>query len=791
MASSDRDLETLVESPADRESSGFLSRARNRVASLVSAEDTDPDPEAFSRSGTQLYSADADITRPDGDIEAYYEEYKNNPIIAAQIDNLALEVFEPGYWITADDPETESEIEEFLDNIGILGSNTHVPLTDFGRHMIVQHQVRGTFQAEKVTDDRDRHVALNPVNPSSIEIYTKPGTNVLLPPDYESDGNSSANIKMTENDRVAAFVQFDTRFSRWSNRDERRFTREQMIHWPREPDIGEQFGHSRIETVFERSQAMREKLQDNDLAIAMKAWPMVIFQTGSAENPWTREQREEFMESYREQNLGPGMYQAVPGDIDVEEFAGETADIESSVNTDVDMIVSGMPGPKHTMGSWASGDENEAIAGAYERQFKKIVRSMRRDIEKLLRPYLKEVARSWGYDPSGLELHIGRPEGEVAPEDIQGSIIRYQGKDAGSEGDSGTPQPGEVVDGKTVIDQPNVTTVEDIREERQEQQDSESDGTSDDESGGPDGPSVPVENGRVVQQARLARLAHAGSDGLPDTTDTGVAELSGALVATRDVEDDITDVVAPLFIDVRDDTLDVVAARHGRHSSVEPEMVADEFTAQIGRRLRHGDVDAVIEDALDTVRDRTADQLRDELRGSATVRLSQTATDSLVRSHRELIHNDLQSFGEELADSLRLSIRDVEASDEMAVVRERVVNMYDDNEIKRRIQLFARMALIGLVNKIKYTAYEYDDSVVGIEVRSNCSDATNELTRALAGCDGGEPARAMFDHDERVGAQLISDVTVSPEPGFDPLPDTPPFHFGDTAQYAPLFETNE
>jgi len=101
------------------------------------------------------------------------------------------------------------------------------------------------------------------------------------------------------------------------------------------------------------------------------------------------------------------------------------------------------------------------------------------------------------------------------------------------------------------------------------------------------------------------------------------------------------------------------------------------------------------------------------------------------------------------------------------------------------------MALIGLVNKIKYTAYEYDDDVVGLEVGSNCSDATNELTRALAGCSGGDPARALFDREQRVGAQLINDVAVDPEPGFDPLPDTPPFHFGDTAQYYPLFESNE
>ena len=395
-----------------------------------------------------MYSASADITRPDAEIEDYYEEYQNNPIISAQIDHLALEVFEPGYWIEADDPETESQIEEFVENIGIQGSKTHIPLSKFGKLMLKQHEIRGTFDGEKVTDDQGRHVALNPVNPSTLEIYTKPGPNVLLPPDFEARSNSSVNIKQTADGDVAAFVQFDRQFSRWTDRNERRFTRDEILHWPRNPDIGEQFGHSRIETVYERSRALREKFQDNDLAISMKAWPMVLFQMGSEERPWTREQMENFMSEYEEQNLGPGMYQGVPGDVDVEEFAGETADITEHVQADVDMIVSGMPGPKHTLGSFSE----TSAPDAHERQFHKVVRSKRRAIEDILTPYLREVAESWGYDPSGLELHIGRPDGDVAPEDIQGSIIRYQ-SDADSDGE--TEGEGERdTDGPKMVDSP-------------------------------------------------------------------------------------------------------------------------------------------------------------------------------------------------------------------------------------------------------------------------------------------------------------------------------------------------
>lgn len=793
MASRDsyREKETLLSDDSRREeATGVLSQIRRGVASLV-GRDTEPDPRGFSRSGTQLYSADADITRPEDDIEKYYEEYKNNSIIETQIDNLALEVFEPGYWVTADSDETETEIEEFLKNVGIVGSKTHVPFDQFGQFMLRQHEVRGTFEAEKVTDDDGRHLALNPLNPSTMEIYTKPGTNVLLPPDYDADENATISVKDTPGGEVAAFVQFDTQFSRWEHRNELRFTKDQVIHWPRNPDIGEQFGHSRIEPVLERSRALREKMQDNDLAIAMKAWPMVLFQLGSEDRPWTRDEMEEFMANYQEQNLGPGMYQGVPGDVEVEEFAGETADISEHVTSDVDMIVSGMPGPKHTLGSFASGDENAALAGAYERQFRKIVRAKRREIEGIMTPYLKEVAESWGYDPSGLELRIGRPEGEVAPEDVQGSIIRYE-SDAGSGDESGETvdiddiEPGDTVNGKTVIGDSETTTIQEIREEREE----DADGSGGSENG-PTGPSVST-GVASADDPQLHQLATESLQELGTTdTETATESLSNDGVRVRDIEADVGDVLAPIVSDVLEDTLSVIETRHTGRRDVNPKAVADEFSAQLGSQLRGRDVERTIERGLRNARERTADKLNEELDTDAIVGLSRTATDSLLRKHREMILNDFQSFGDEIGDAIRHSLTDIEASDDMSVVRSRVESLYSDAEMSRRTRLFVRMALIGFVNKIKYTAYERDDAVVGVRVSNTCTEDTPEIVRDLAGCAGGEAATARFDADKRVGAQLMEQASADPHNGFTPLPDTPPFHFNDTTQYKPVFADND
>jgi ppGpp synthetase/RelA/SpoT-type nucleotidyltranferase len=152
-----------------------------------------------------------------------------------------------------------------------------------------------------------------------------------------------------------------------------------------------------------------------------------------------------------------------------------------------------------------------------------------------------------------------------------------------------------------------------------------------------------------------------------------------------------------------------------------------------------------------------------------------------------MILNDFQSFGDELGDAIRHSLTDVEASDDMSVVRGRVESLYGTSELRRRTRLFARMALVGFLNKIKYTAYEHADDVVGVRVMSSCSDATSDVVRNLAGCVGGDSATARFDSDTRVGAQLMAQASVEPHDGFTPLPDTPPFHFNDTAQYKPVF----
>jgi hypothetical protein len=423
---------------------GSVQGARSRVAELISpGRDDDefmPNPQAFSQGVTNRYSAELDRSRPDPNTEDYYDEYQYNPIIQTQIDTFASDCWEGGWYITADSEQTVAELTEFAKNMTLNAGQIHQPISKIGKMAIIQHEVRGTFLGEHMHDEEGRPVGINPVNVSTMEIYTKYGTNVLVPADYKEKSDDTT-IKRNDEGEVAAYVQFDHRLSSYADRRERRFTRDEMMHWARRPDIGDVFGNSRVEPILARSRSLREKLNDNDLAIAMKAWPMILFKLGSPERPYTLEEMEDFMQKYSQDELGPGMYQGVPGDVEIEEFAGETADIKDPVMTDVNMIVSAMPGPKHNVGAFPGEGENPPTA-AHERQYRKLVRETRMQLENLFTPYLKMVAEEWGYNSSGVELHVGRPDGEVAPEDIEGNVIRYDGidNDDGDDSDvSGEP----------------------------------------------------------------------------------------------------------------------------------------------------------------------------------------------------------------------------------------------------------------------------------------------------------------------------------------------------------------
>lgn len=425
--------------------SGRFDKVKGAVASVASLVDPsgDPDPQGHVHASTETIRVSYDVNRPEDDaLQDYWDTYEKNPIVRRMISNFASEVVEPGWFITADDEELKEELTEFLEQVAIVDGEVNRNFIDVAEQAVVQREVRGTVLIEKVRDNDGNYTALNPLNPETFEIYTKPGKAILLAPD---DHQEFDDIKLTEGGDAAAYVQFDDKWDRFRNRQEKRFTRDQLIKIVRDADVGEVFGTSVIEPIQDRSDALRDKLQDNDDAIATKAWPIIIFQGGPDDEPWSREEMEDFMDNLDIENIQPGTMIGVGGDMGLETFSGEVADIGDSLDFDLNWNIAAMPGPSYAIGGF---EENvgQPIATQQAAEFRKEIRKMRRDLENKFTPFLKEIAEQYDLTNNtsaidSIQLHITRPDGLVPPEDISGNIIRYESTSPQG-GNGGQPLPG-------------------------------------------------------------------------------------------------------------------------------------------------------------------------------------------------------------------------------------------------------------------------------------------------------------------------------------------------------------
>lgn len=772
------------------EETGRLSGLRSRLSGITSlsvggsATDAARDVRGIVDSPTELFSQNrTEVRRVEDDLEQFYQEYEDNPFIQRPVNHTVSEVIEPGWWITADDQETVDELTTFGRNMGVFTGSTHRSFSDLVEITVRQYLVRGTFLGEKVyTKDHSIEgagrlpIAVQPINSETIEAYTKNNQSVLIPPEFDTDGS----VKDTEQGEAAAWVQYDATIGGYTDREERYFTREQMLHWPRNPDVGDIFGTSVVKPVYRRARAVRQKLLDNDDAIAKKAWPMVLFRLGEPERPYTDDQQDEFMKAYSDEEFGPGQYQGVPGDVEVKEFAGETADISEHVATDVDFILAGMPGPKFTLGSF-NEDIGKSVSESYERQFKKTVRSLRRGVERVYMSYFREVAEMWGLDnPDSVELHIGRPEGQVAPEDVNGSTIRYT-SDVSPEDET---EDKDAQERRESVDGP-----EDAGASTPQEMPQESSGTAGGASSAPTqgGPSVSPD----VESASLKRTGNevaellASSDLDTGTEETDIAELADSrLVSTTDAERDLTETVTTVLQDARRSVLSELEANRNSADDVNPNRLPRRVRQVVRDRRRALDFEATTRRDFTGIVQDTLSTLGQESHSPQLERSFGPRHTELLDTHADSLRRDLDALATELGHSLATQVSQARgASSSLEDALERAESTFDDATLRNRAQLFARMHASSLVNETKLLEYQNAEAVTGVTITNPCNDATHSLCRELAGCDG-ESATAVFE-DGDIGPQLQSDVNTEPSRGFDPL-GIPPFHFSCRSELVPI-----
>jgi len=206
------------------------------------------------------------------------------------------------------------------------------------------------------------------------------------------------------------------------------FRRDEIIPLTRDADVGEVFGTSRIEAVSDRVDGIKQKLSDNDEAIASKAYPLWLFLFGTPEEPWDADDISQFMKAQEMENFHPGMKQGVRGDMSVETISGDVADIAEYLQFDLRWIMSAMPMPIFVLGAFESASVGQVSGIAQQQDVNRQIKEARRELEEEFTPIVREVAKQQGVDSErakNVTLKFGKPGETDLDIDRNEQVIRY------------------------------------------------------------------------------------------------------------------------------------------------------------------------------------------------------------------------------------------------------------------------------------------------------------------------------------------------------------------------------
>lgn len=759
---------------------------RDRIAELFEADD--PEPKGTRNSSTDVISGSFERNRPPKDeMQKYWRMYETMPLVREPISAFAREVVEPGWYIEAESEETREELTEWLQEAAIIEGEKGKDVTLLFRKVIIQREVRGTALVEKVTDSQDEYiVAVYLHNPEEFEVITHPNTNILPDPDdnINLDDHTRGTKPKTDSGETGAYIQFDSERPRWSRRSEQGkdtdivFTKDEIIKLTRDADVGEVFGTSRIESVAPRVEALHNKLDDNDAAIASKAYPFWLFQFGTDEEPWDEDDVQNFMKHHDIENFRPDMKQGVAGDVDIKTISGDVAEIGESISYDVDHIITGMPMPKFALGAF-SENVNQYVATSQENRIRRQVREARRELEAEFTPVLEEVAEERGLDTENLRLKIGIPgEEDRRPEDD--NVLRYVSDSPQGGDDDGEENP----------------AGGDVRGDMDDSTPTSSPGTDDGGTGAPTPSSGDGEEASVTLSERhetyegvwdnpLPKAVQTGSEAVCADGECNTDELADPrFISIRDVRPSLRGDITDIFREIRDETFDTLEAQaDGDGIVTDPDIDPAQIVQRIesSARLRE-----TANTEMENIIKKTLDRLDSNNHSPRISTLYGPEHDRRAGSHAELLTEAVESAGHDLVSRIVREARRAGMNGESIWDAEgRLDGLIREKPMRQRADLIARMELRSAIEATKLHEYRNGEEVVGYRVINPCTDSTTPLCERLAGCGTHDGVEVSFDGGE--SSQLhdhVSDEHLFAH--FDPLPTTPPYHWGCRSSIVPV-----
>jgi hypothetical protein len=652
-------------------------------------------------------------------------------------------------------------------------------------------------------DNEERIAGLKLINPETIEAVTRPHQSILMD---SSDIDDYPNAPLAESGGAAAWLQdtLETDNIGWgqsirkddSDSDAKiGFRRDEIIPLTRDADVGEVFGTSRIEAVSDRVDGIKQKLSDNDEAIASKAYPLWLFLFGTPEEPWDADDISQFMKAQEMENFHPGMKQGVRGDMSVETISGDVADIAEYLQFDLRWIMSAMPMPIFVLGAFESASVGQVSGIAQQQDVNRQIKEARRELEEEFTPIVREVAKQQGVDSErakNVTLKFGKPGETDLDIDRNEQVIRYI---SGSQGGQTQTQKNDQRNQQQRQGQVNPanapaedTSTEDSPPEndvpeniitRGETPESINNPTPDQPIAGVDDDGNPFVDVEAAEDSiNGSRSSSASGSGSSSSSSSG--SRWGDVWATHRSVDSLNDsdsrqseiarIAEQVFRNARDRTLRSVEERYSstpQYAAAEFENVANRELNQAVREARVSpQAKSVIEEELGTI-------------DAYNNRSNHFGSTQNVRFFAQNVENAVRDAAEEMLRRMRLQVRNgVVNSETWHTVRKRVEEDFNDDYLRERANLIGHMELKNAVESTKLQSFESDDDVVGVRVTNDAP--STPLTQELAG------TKHFFDDGDIT--ETLRERASAERKGFDPLPRTPPFHFNDTTTLEPLYE---
>ncbi len=726
----------------------------NNTEELVN-ETGPPDPKSQDQFANRphLSGGDVERTKPPKDrMRRYWRQFETTPIVREPITSFARQVVEPGYYVKSDilDEEEKDRLMRWLSNAAIIGGKRDCDIRKLLKKATVQREVRGTVLVEKVPAKEDNEIlyGVKLINPESIEVHTMPRQALLLPPQkpeqiFDNDDGITINDVPTTKDGLAAAYEQDMTTNRWRNDDDYRryWTADEIIPLTRDADIGEVYGTSRLEAASARIEGLKKKLQDNDEAIASKAYPLWLFMFGSEESPWERDDIDRFMNAHDMNNFQPGLKQGVRGDVDVRTISGDVAEIAEYLQYDLDYIMSSMPMPKYTLGAFEN-QINQFVSRSEERDVQRQLKEARREMEEEFSEIVQEKSQEmFGIseeDSMKVKFKMGRPDEEE--NDIVGpdqNIIDYRGKqdneaEPGESGDSGNPNRGQPSNSEP---QPDGA-----------QQDSEEENIWTAELADPRFVSTTSEQREIYGEI---------NEVFKEYVDTTVSRL-------------------------RSEFRDAPRSAMTQLSSVLTSSERQAFRRVSLDQTSESVLETVVQDSLQTLKSNTS--MDYEATYNSTHRNNKQ---QFTRNVRRAVENAVDDLGKRIEQQVTNA---VQSGEDMQNVIERVRGTFTRSRLRKRAKIIAHMEIQRAVNVTKLTEFESHRDVIGVKAINSCGQSTTRLCDDIAGCSG-EPAVAYFNSEQTLTEQWMEQTNEEYlHTGFDPLPESPPWHFNCSTELVPVVE---